>query len=387
MSALEDRLRDAVPPDGPGAEDRAWAVVRAAAPGPGAARRSSRRPWPAVVAALLLVAATLAAAGRPGEAVGEWVHRQVAPAPPPAAPATPAALPGGGTVLAVSEAGSALVPARGPARPLRRFRGAALSPRGRFVAGFHGGTLRAVDRRDRTRWLLRATGTIRAAAWSPDGVRVAYFADGAGIRVVAGDGTGDHPYGPRALAPVVAWRPGDPHTLTTVDRYGRVDVRNADTGALTARTATGLGRGARALVWSADGRRLAIPRGGSLIVWDLRRNRVQRSALPVGWYAVDAAWAPGRDALAVLLRAHHRAGSRILVLPAGNARRSGNRDLNGVERLGWPVALDGVHWSPDGRWLLSSWRAAGEWLFVSAGGRPRVVPRAAPRGATVAAWD
>jgi hypothetical protein len=273
-----------------------------------------------------------------------------------------------------------LVRADGRARRLGAFTAATWSPQGRFVAGIRGRTLSAVDPRGRVRWRLRAPGAIGAAAWSPDGFRIAYSARGAGVRVVAGDGTGDHPYGPRATSAAVAWRPGEPHTLASVDRRGRVDVRDADTARLRSRTATGVGRGARAMAWSPDGRRLAVARAEQLVLLDLQRNRIARIDLE-GWRAAGLAWAPGRRVLALALRSRDGRRSRIALLAGAAVRRSGNHTLGASgDRLAWPVGLAGVTWSPDGRRLLADWPGPRQWLLLRADGPPRIELRAAPRG-------
>ncbi len=378
--SLQDRLTEAAPPDAEGAEQRAWALVRTAVPPPRPRRRPAR--WMALAAAAVLLAAVgAAAAGRPGEAVADWVRRTIAPPParPAPVPAARAGLPGGGAVLATGRAGTVLLGRGGKARGLGRYTAAAFSPRGRFVVAFRGRTLTALDLHGRVRWRLQAPGTIRSAAWSPDGFRIAYFADGAGVRVVAGDGTGDHPYGLRATSPLVAWRPGWPHTLATVDRRGRIDVRDVDTGELILLTGAPIGRGVRALAWSADGRRLAVARAQRLVLLDFGGGLPARPRLPAGWRAADVAWSPRRAALAVVLRSPSGRLSQIAVLTGAALRRGRADAFAAAERLRWPILLAGVEWSPDGRWLLADWPGPRQWLLVRAEGAPRVSVLRAPR--------
>ena len=92
----------------------------------------------------------------------------------------------------------------------------------------------------RVAWTLAARGTVRDAAWSPDGYRIAYRRDDV-LAVVAGDGTGARVLA-RPCAPVApAWRPGAPHTLAWVDASGHVEVRDVDSGALVWRSARSVG--------------------------------------------------------------------------------------------------------------------------------------------------
>jgi len=352
---LGERLRRAEPPDAEGARRRARAAVLAAAPPPSPRRR--RRIGLGVALALAAVAVALTP---PGEAVGEWLRRAADPPPPPAeAPATPPrpadVLPGGGRVLAREPGGVVVVRRDGGRERLGRWSGAAWSPRGLFVVAWRGPELAALEPDGTVRWRLRAPGSIRGARWSPDGFRIAYLTGAAELRVVAGDGTGDRRLGnARPVAP--AWRPGEPRTLASVRRGGRVEVRDVDTGTLRWRSRRLLSRRTRALSWSPDGRRLlaVAPRG--LRVLDLRRERVVRLSAPPGARVTGAAFAPRGRALAVVTRG----GGRSALAVRG-------RELFSTRgRLSAPV------WSPDGAWVVAGWRGAGQWVAVRAKGAPRL---------------
>jgi WD40-like Beta Propeller Repeat len=75
---------------------------------------------------------------------------------------------------------------------------------------------------------------------------------------------------------------------------------------------------------------------------------------------VSAAFSPDSRSIAVLRR------SEVLLLSAaGRAQRR-------VFASDGP--LEGLSWSPDGRWLLVGWPAADQWLFLGPGPRHAAVP-------------
>src|SRR5205085_4859860 len=75
--------------------------------------------------------------------------------------------------------------------------------------------------------------------------------------------------------------------------------------------------------------------------------------------AHDAAISPDGRAIALL-------GQRDLTIAQLPPRAPAPRRLFSGESLGQ------VAWSPDGGWLLVSWPAANQWIFVRAGARPRI---------------
>ena len=330
------------------ARERAWEVVRAAwaerEPEP---RRLPLRALVAVAAALALVGAALSP---PGRAVIDDVREAIGVED--AAEAL-FSLPTGGRLLVVSEDGPWIVQPDGSKRLLGDYRDAAWSPFGRFVVATRANELLALEPDGDVRWSLarRDVGSPRWGGTRAD-TRIAYLS-GDSVRVVAGDGRGDHRLARRAVPVPVAWRPGPAHVLTYARRDGFVRVVDADRGTVLARDAAervvGLG-------WEAD-RRLVLTRTDVRLYDDSGRLvRRRRGAFTA------AALSPRAQALA-LVRVSGQTSAVEIVERGGSARRV----------FGARGRLDDVAWSPDAQWLLVSWRAADQWLFVRAVGRPRIL--------------
>jgi hypothetical protein len=349
---LRRRLRQAPVPEADEAERRAWAVVRSAAPPSRPSRWRRRVPVAALVAALGVIVAVTP----PGAAVGEWVRDRVDPPTREVQPAaTPAnRLPAPGRLLVRDARGIAVVAQDGSRSRLGRYDGATWSPHGRFVAAWRGTRLTALTPEGEVRWQIDAPARIRAARWSPGlGYRIAYLTDGARLRVVAGDGTGDRPLA--AAAPTIpAWRPGSDRELAFVTPAGRLEVRDVDRGALIARPSGAVPRTTRALSWSAGGRRLAAAGRRAIRVFDLRRDRITRIASRPGERFVVAAFSPAGATLARISRA------------AGRSTVTAGRELFATRG---PIAS--AAWSPDGRWLMLETR--GQLVAVRVVGAPRVL--------------
>jgi hypothetical protein len=164
------------------------------------------------------------------------------------------------------------------------------------------------------RWTL-ARRAPRFPAWTGTrtDTRIAYLSGGR-LRIVAGDGTGDHAVGPAApVAP--AWRPG-------------------------------------------PGRVLAYSNGRRLVLYDAASGSVLRRVAPA---PREIAWSPdGR-----LLRGD-TAGIRV----SGGQSQAVLDDR--VVFRGTGVFAQVVR-SPDGRWVLVTWPTADQWVFVRTSGRRRIV--------------
>lgn len=338
------RMLERVPSDR-AAEERAWAVVRAAYAErePVRSRVVVRRRFVLAAAALALACAA-AALSPPGRAVVNAVRRSIG-----IEHAQPALfrLPASGRLLASGGGGTWVVAADGSKRRLGDWPAASWSPHALYVVAWSREGLAAIDPSHGTvHWSL-ARPAVSDVRWGGTRVdtRVSYLS-GRSLRVVAGDGTGDRLLAD-AVAPVApVWQP-EQHVLAYVTRSGRaVVVRNADSGALVA--VHRVRARVHELAWSADGRRLAAGTAAGVEVFGTGgTERIARRGL------LALAFAPN-GSLALLT-------SRAVLV-------DGTEGLTTVLRV--PARLAGLAWSPDSRWLVTSLPAADQWIFV---GRRRLV--------------
>lgn len=346
---LREELRQA--PIDDGARARALAVVRAAFVEVDPPR--SRRPWApalAVVVCVLAVALVGVAVSEPGDAVARWVREVLGVGRDDARPAL-VRVPGGGRLLVTAEGrrGAWVVSSDGSRRRLGDYAGASWSPRGRFVVAWRGGELRALEPGGEVRWSLERPGRIATARWSRGlGYRVAYVS-GDALRVVNGDGTGDHRHA-AATAVAPAWRPDGAHVLAYVDRRQHVRVVDVDSREQLWRSARVAG-GVVELAWSPDGRRLLVAASDG---WRLLGADGLVLASRPGVSVGDVAWSPGGRRFALVRRALD-GSDVVLVNPAGRTR----------ELFSGPGRFGRVAFSPDGRRLLVPWPEADQWVFVS----------------------
>jgi hypothetical protein len=174
------------------AQERAWAVVRRAYEErePVAWPRRHARP---LAAAALVAAVAAAALSPPGRSVVHSLREAVG-----VEQAEPAlfSLPTHGQLLVTSRKGTWLVHRDGSKRLLGRYRDATFSPHGLFIAATRANQLVALDPVGNVRWTL-ARPAPRHPVWTGTrtDTRITYVSAGQ-LRVVAGDGTGDHPVGP-----------------------------------------------------------------------------------------------------------------------------------------------------------------------------------------------
>jgi hypothetical protein len=317
-------------------------------------------PWrlrfaPAGIALAILAALAVGAFTPPGEAVADWLRRAVERPKPAAKPAPALALPAGGAVLVAAPGGLWIVDADGDRHRLGRWDAASWSPSGRFVAAVHGQRLAALDRRGHVRWSLTRPFALAQPVWSPDRFHVAYRS-GNGLRVVAGDGTGDR-FVAGALGPAApVWQPGSRPVVTWADHRRR--VRAADAVSARELWTSAPGPAVRFLAWSADGARLAAVSRRAVRFYDARGHLLRRLRLPAGM-SVDAAAFSRQGALLTLALHDARRGfSQVVTTPAGRHPGSLRPLFGGRGRIGELV------YSPPGGWLLVAWRGADEWVFL-----------------------
>jgi hypothetical protein len=341
----------------PGEEDaqaRAWAVVGSAFE----ERVPTPRPshWPRVAAIAIALAAVLASAfSPPGQAVIDEIREVVGVE---RAERALFSLPTDGRLLVASDTGIWVVQPDGSRRLLGGYREASWSPFGRFVVATRRDELAALEPDGDVRWTLPRPGA-RSPRWAGTeaDTRIAYV-DRTGIRVVAGDGTGDRLL-VRAGSGPIAWRPGIARELALASAR-ELRVIDVESGRTLWRSRL---RGPRptSLSWSADGSRLLVSSPAGVRVYGAR------GALPFelgpGASAVRAA-ALAPDGRSVAYAQETDTGSQLWIVPRIRPDGSAARRL-----FAGAGAFDSLAWSPDGRWLLVSWPAADQWLFIRANGR------------------
>jgi hypothetical protein len=331
-------------------EDRAWEVVKRAfeerTPEP---RRSASNRLLLAGAATVVAAVVVAALSPPGRAVFHSVRIAVG-----IEHAEPAlfSLPAPGRLLVVSTdaGGTWLVKANGFMRKLGPYSDAEWSPHGLYVIATEPNELVAFDPDGGVRWkLARHDPSWPRWEGTTTDTRIAYLA-ASGLRVVAGDGTGDRLLDAHAGDVPPAW---DPARLHTVAYYsgGAIVLRRSD-GAVVWRTTVTVTPSD--LEWSSDGRYLAVVSPKQVVVID-GRGRVQRTISMLGAELRQAAFRPGTHDVAVVVRAAGRSEVRIV-----DVDRPGHARL----LFAGPGTFGDVEWSPAGDWLLVNWPDANQWVFI-----------------------
>jgi hypothetical protein len=342
-------------PDEHGAEQRALAVVRSAyrerVPSP--QRTSARRPALVFAVAVLIGAVALSPAGA---TVGRLITRALGVQH---AARVLFSLPAPGRLLISGPGGAWTVAADGSMRRIGPWPQASWSPHGLYIAVAGGDQLAAVDPRGTPRWTL-ARPRVSVPRWyPPSGYRVAYLSEG-DLRVVAGDGTGDHLLAAGVAEVPPAWRPGHAYELAYVTRNGRLQLRDADTGRLLWSAPTGVAT--KHLAWSADGQRLLVLSPQAARVHGSGGELISSLALPRSAPVLDGALSPDGHTLALVLGA---SSSDVVVEDLAAQNRHARRVLAGA-------GLREVAWSPNGQWLLVTWPAANQWVFIRVAGAPRI---------------
>jgi hypothetical protein len=329
---LERQLRETPIPEEAEAEERSWEVVRAAYSErvPVAPSHRTRR----LVLAVAVGAALLALGFSPaGAKMGDWVRDVVGEED---AKPRLTSLPAAGEILVESD-GAWIVRSDGSQRRLGDYDEAAWSPRGLYVAVTDGADLFAVDPAGEVRWKVSAPSQVQDPVWGGIGfdTRIAYRS-GDDLWVVAGDGTDKRVVARNVAHVAPAWRPlfpeakvnaapegaGGIHLLTYVDMAKQTHTVDVDTR-----------------------------RPGPTTREDFERLSASPSGAPAG-----RALSPDGQSFAVVRRV---GGRDELVLTHPNQEEE-------QVLFSAPGNLTGPTWSPDGRWILTGWPEADQWVFIRA---------------------
>ena len=340
-------------PDETEAEERVWTVVRHALPAP--VKRRRRQKWPATLALAACLLAGLLALSPAGASVRHWISHALGE---PHAESALFSLPSPGRVLVSGPGGTWIVNADGSARRLGSWRQASWSPHGLFAAVARDDELAAVDPHGTPRWTLSRP-SVRDPSWyPPTGYRVAYLSQ-AGLRVVAGDGTGDHLLANKVAPIAPAWRPDHAYQLAYVTRRGSLLVRDADSDDVLWHAHT---IGVKTLAWS--------PAGDRLLALGPKRATVYGPTGQILTTITASAQSP------ILDGSVSPDGTQLALVEGGQSgevtlTRLDSHD-HAVRRILSGAGLRQLAWSPDGRWLLVSWPVADQWVFVRVAGTPRI---------------
>jgi WD40-like Beta Propeller Repeat len=330
------------------AETRTWETVKRAYEDR-SPRPSRRRLRNSLLLAALAAALAAAVLSPPGRAVFERVREAVGVQH--AAPAL-FSLPASGRLLVVSaeRGGVWLVYANGLKRRIGSYQDAEWSPHGLYVIATRTNELMAVSPDGAIRWSL-ARRDVRYPTWegTRTDTRIAYIAD-SGLRVVAGDGTGDHLVDRYAQSVPPAWDPARLHVLAYFTG-GSIVLRAASGPIVWRAPVTVL---PTSLEWSSDGRELAVVSAKRIVVLN-SNGRVERTISMLGAEFLQAAFRPGSHKLAVAVRLNGHSEVKLVDV-----------DHPGTSKLlfAGPGDFGDVAWSPDGNWLLVTWPTANQWVFL-----------------------
>ncbi len=349
---VERSLRAVRAPHEDAAEHRAWQVLRSAYAERAASPR--RRRLRLALAPSVLVLAGVLMLTPAGAAVHRWINQTLG-----VKHARPAlfSLPTAGQILVAGPGGAWTVAADGSKRRLGSGQEATWSPHAKYVALASGNQLTAVNLRGTPQWSI-ARPDLRSPEWfAPNGYRLTYLSGGS-LRVIAGDGTGDRELARSVARVAPAWQPGHPYELAYAQSDGTVAVRDVDTGRLawSRRTPTR----PRLLAWSADGRLLLVLTQDAVLLFDAHGDQLARVPGIGGEPVRDGALSPDGRQLALLTR------GQVTVTDTARPGSTPRRLFTGAD-------LGQLVWSPNSQWLLISWPAANQWVFIHAVGQPRLI--------------
>jgi hypothetical protein len=208
------------------------------------------------------------------------------------------------------------------------------------------------------RWQVARPAVSDPSWYGPSGYRVAYLS-GHQLRVIAGDGTGDHLLAGDVTHVAPVWRSGHPYQLAYVDGHGVIVVRDADSGHVLWRTRA---RSVRTLQWSENGDRLLALTPTAARIYGGTGHLLAKAKAPPYVRLLQGSLSPNGRSLALVRGGMTQDVAVVDLASSGPAARS---VLSGA-------GISQVMWAPDNHWLLVSWQAADQWVFLRVGGSPRV---------------
>ncbi len=338
---MKPRLDDVPIPDG--AEERAHGVAMAAfaehKPTP-----RERHYWRPAVAVVAVAAVAGVLASPPGRSVIQSIREAVGVKK---TQRELFSLPAPDRLLVNSSSGPWVVEQNGSKRLLGSYREASWSPYGRFIVAARADELVTLEPNGKVHWTF-ALPAVRFPRWSGThtDTRIAYLTTPVwSLDVVAGDGTGNRAtncgVGLAAVAP--AWQPHSLRVLAVAAPNGQVLVYDVTDCRLLFRTAPG--SVPTKLQWSDDGKRLLVV-GRTVGVYDLHGRIVSGDDPADGSQDLDATFLAGSETVVAL-----RSTGLVFRLDSGREIFRG-------------TGLRQIASSPDGRWLLLTWPAADQWVFV-----------------------
>jgi hypothetical protein len=367
--ARTKRLLQGIPvPDEVGAQERAWAVARSAYAGRLSVPQPRSRLRFVPVPALMLGLAAVLALTPAGAAVHHWINSALS-ARNPAATNVLSLPVRGSRLLVTAPGGTWIVRDRGDKRGLGHWDSATWSPHGLYVAAADADTLATLSPSGAIAWRVPARGARYLSWFEPHGSlnsRISFISAGS-LWVITGDNRprDQVPGAPASwpvasgVAPVApAWRPGREYQLVYASANRQIVSVDADTR-LRLWTTRPIPGTPKVLAFSGDGSRLLVLTGRLAAVFDGEGHPLGSVGAPARRAFVDGALSPDGRTLALL-------SDRTITLLDWGAG-PGSSQAVFTTRVG---GLSQLAWSPDGQWLLASWPAADEWVFIHASGRP-----------------